>query len=183
MLWNYPNLLSADACALAAWAQGYAYISLQNGSICSGVSAGHMAANQAAQPSELCQAYCASGSGTCGGPCVNEYFSIAATPPSTAAVASGPFTDVGCWQDCGDTGLPSGRTLPYYFGYSNGMTVGLCVQMVRNLGLSYAALQDGDECRGGNNYTLATILGRGGDCSRACYGNASDTCASCAPLR
>jgi len=134
-----------------------------------------MAANQAAQTSDACSV-------ACGGACVNEYFSLAATPRSTAAVASGPFTDVGCWNDCGDTGLPSGRTLPYYFGHSNNMTVGFCVQLVRNLGLSYAALQNGDKCRGGDNYTLATILGLGGDCSRACFGNASDTCALCGPF-
>ncbi len=157
-----PELLIAsnatvESCMAVAKAAGLGYAGLQYGGECWG---GDTVGYSAVSDGE-CNMSCAANSAeTCGGSWRNSVYSASAPPPPAPSY-------VGCYTDTATRALPE-RLLSF------DATVESCVAGAKTAGLSYAGLQYGRECWGGN--TLGYTAVSDAECDMPCAANSAETC-------
>jgi len=94
------QLMSREACALFAYANGQSVFGLQNGYACFVFSPSSLADAQNQGTSTECTVPCSGGSGTCGGVCANDLFNLTSSALPSVAPPQ-PAQYLGCYSDCG----------------------------------------------------------------------------------
>ncbi|CEH12913.1 beta-1,6-N-acetylglucosaminyltransferase, contains WSC domain [Ceraceosorus bombacis] len=103
---------------------------------------------------------------------------LSTTPPTGTPQQPSPVTArngqkynfIGCYKDRADPN----RALDGAALFSNARTIQGCITTMADRGFKYAALENGNECRGGNTLLYSSTVGA--TCDKPCSGNSAQTC-------
>jgi hypothetical protein len=156
----FDTQATVENCVAAAQIRGLRYAGLQwYGQCFAGSTLGFSTANAGD-----CNTKCdANQNEMCGGPLRNSVYDTGATAPP--AVPSSAYK--GCYTD------DWGRALPTLL-MPDGATVESCVAAAKNAGYSYAGVQAGGQCFGGNTLGYSKVADS--DCSSPCISNPNEAC-------
>uniref|UniRef100_A0A7S3QTC3 WSC domain-containing protein n=1 Tax=Dunaliella tertiolecta TaxID=3047 RepID=A0A7S3QTC3_DUNTE len=116
-------------------------------------------------------------------PAPNPPLPSSSLPPPSPSLPSSPHPlpppgscNVGCFAEptCGGKNYDVNKRVLDYVGRFDSLTPELCSQLAANQGFLYSAVQNGDECFGGNDITEYTTPSE--DCDVPCSGDSSLTC-------
>jgi len=119
------------------------------------------------------------------GSCANSVYAV----DNSFSLSSLTFNYVGCYSSCSASpgayyqkayfySSPFGdyNPIPYELGQSNYMTPALCMQLAAAFHFPYFAVQNGNLCMGGSNYSSAISLGTSSSCTVPCIGDPTQSC-------
>ncbi|WVQ85831.1 hypothetical protein IAT38_007999 [Cryptococcus sp. DSM 104549] len=125
-------------------------------------------------PTSQCATACPGNSTfMCGGTQAMDLYTMTSATVTPASVkAKKPSGYIGCYKD-------SGTNLAYANAYSyssNSMTVEVCKASCFELGYTFGGVEDGTQCKCGNNYPASQQMVSSLYCTKACGGNSTQTC-------
>ncbi|WRT70456.1 uncharacterized protein IL334_007454 [Kwoniella shivajii] len=168
---SWSGTITPQSCINGCSELGYTYAGVENGKTC---YCGSSPQTTQRLPVSQCSTACTGNStAVCGGASAMDLYTTAAANTTVDTVkASKPAGYLGCFQDSG-----SNIAFPNYYSYTvNPMSVEICKQSCLELGYSYAGVENGNQCRCGNNVPKTTQYVGNLYCNKACSGNSSETC-------
>ncbi|WWC65393.1 uncharacterized protein I303_108011 [Kwoniella dejecticola CBS 10117] len=168
---SWSGTVTPQSCINGCSELGYAYAGVENGKSC---YCGNTPQLTQRLPVSQCSSACTGNStAVCGGPNAMDLYTTNSSTTTPAQVkAKKPVGYLGCFQDSG-----SNIAFPNYYSYTvNPMSVEICKQSCIELGYTYAGVENGNQCRCGNNVPTTTQYVASTNCNKVCSGNSSETC-------
>ncbi|WWD20503.1 hypothetical protein CI109_104979 [Kwoniella shandongensis] len=166
------NTMTPMECINGCSELGYTYAGVEAGKTC--YCGSQVASGTTRLPTSQCGLACAGNStAVCGGNSAMDLYTVtAATNTPATQQASHPAGYVGCFLDSG-----SNLAFANYYSYTiNPMSVNICKQSCGEMGYAFAGVENGNQCRCGNNFPKTTQYVSGLYCKTPCSGNSSQTC-------
>ncbi|KAK8850320.1 hypothetical protein IAR55_004237 [Kwoniella newhampshirensis] len=166
------NTMTPLECINGCSELGYTYAGVEAGKTC--YCGSQVASSTTRLPTSQCSVACVGNStAVCGGSAALDLYTMAAATRTPATQqASHPSGYLGCFLDSG-----SNIAFNNYYSYTiNPMSVSICKQSCGEMGYAYAGVENGNQCRCGNNYPKTTQYVASLYCNKQCSGNSSQTC-------